>query len=101
MPLKDLDARRQYLRRYNQKHRERDRSKRYAAQRRHLVKLRKDVLSILGGTCVQCGTVDNRVLQVDHITGGGTKEHAQIGWRRIMMKIRDGNTRDYQLLCAN
>ena len=38
-------------------------------------KRRREVLTALGGQCVQCGIADYRVLQIDHVNGGGSKEH--------------------------
>lgn len=57
---------------------------------------------MLGGRCVRCGIEDDRVLQIDHIHGGGTKHRASLGNanRQIYREVIDGS-RDYQLLCAN
>ena len=64
--------------------------------------LRMDVLLILGGVCVRCGFDDIRALQIDHVNGGGNREVLELGHRaRLYMKIRDGDSEGYQLLCAN
>lgn len=38
-------------------------------------KAREALFHILGHVCAMCGHYDKRVLQFDHINGGGTKEH--------------------------
>jgi hypothetical protein len=61
---------------------------------------RKLSLELLGGKCVKCGFSDTRALQIDHVNGGGTKERVKDS--RIAEKnVINGNTTDYQLLCAN
>lgn len=57
---------------------------------------------ILGNQCAWCGFTDIRALNVDHVNGGGNKERQELRDRRkIHRKIVEGNTSDYQLLCAN
>jgi hypothetical protein len=63
-------------------------------------KLREAVIVYLGSQCVQCGIADSRVLQVDHINGGGVKEKNIIGTYGIHRNVLNG-TPGYQLLCAN
>lgn len=61
-------------------------------------------LELLGGKCVKCGINDWRVLQVDHINGGGNREYLKTGYgARFHRKLIDGilHREDYQLLCAN
>lgn len=64
-------------------------------------KLKIQAYAILGNKCARCGFDDPRALQIDHINGGGAMESKEIGLRRIRKKIVNGNTKDYQLLCAN
>ena len=64
------------------------------------------IFSLLGDRCVRCGTKDRRVLQIDHINGGGNQE------RRIKIgryyndrsdfidRIKNGS-KEFQILCAN
>jgi len=76
------------------------RNKRY----RHRLRLR--VLELLGGKCCSCGCIDTRVLQIDHIHGGGLKEFTfkfkKDYYKRLryykdnVSKLRD----KIQLLCA-
>lgn len=67
-----------------------------------LKNLRSRVLEFLGGKCVQCGIDDWRVLQVDHVNGGGRREVRSLGgctysfWRRVFKFPAE-----YQILCAN
>lgn len=67
-------------------------------------RLRLEVVAALGGKCVSCGIADERVLQVDHVHGGGRKERRAlkgqggIYHRHILANIASGQ---YQLLCAN
>ena len=63
-------------------------------------KLRVKALEVLGGHCVWCGVEDVRVLQIDHVNGGGTAEVKR--WGHAWM-YRDvvRNPGKYQLLCAN
>jgi hypothetical protein len=68
---------------------------------RHRNKRRAEILHILGDKCAKCGFSDPRALQIDHVNGGGVKERKRISWIGIHRKILNGNTTDYQLLCAN
>jgi len=65
---------------------------------------RKDILLFLGGQCsnTQCGFVDWRALQIDHVNGGGMKELREIGGYhyKLYQRVR-ANPQDYQCLCAN
>jgi hypothetical protein len=62
--------------------------------------LKKQAYEILGNKCCQCGIIDVRVLQIDHINGGGKKEIEQIKTSGVYKKIINGE-KGYQLLCAN
>lgn len=60
------------------------------------------VLDLLGNVCKNCGNSDKRVLQIDHINGGGNKEFKAIGlghnfYKHILVVTGKG----YQILCAN
>lgn len=63
-------------------------------------RLRRDVIKLLGGTCKICGDNDQRVLQVDHIDGGGARERQTHSMTQLYRKILSDAT-GYQLLCAN
>lgn len=62
--------------------------------------LRNRVFKLLGGQCKRCKIKDKRVLQIDHIRGGGTRERRKHGSTKILKKILEGE-KGYQLLCAN
>ncbi len=79
--------------------------KRRMVNRRHRRKLRRQVLQIMGNKCATCGYADWRALQIDHINGGGTKEHGKSGCCTYYLKKVErsimSNEQKYQLLCAN
>lgn len=56
----------------------------------------------LGHQCSRCGFTDKRALQIDHVNGGGNKEHAEIKCQaRYLRKVLDDTEGTYQILCAN
>ena len=69
--------------------------------------LREKIFNILGHECVKCGIKDKRVLQFDHINGGGTREIEVIFKHNTDRKLKHyinnpelaKNT--LQVLCAN
>ena len=65
---------------------------------RALVRIR--VLMRYGGECCKCGNKDPRVLQIDHVNGGGNAEGRRKGVGFMNRVLRD-TTGKYQLLCAN
>ena len=71
-------------------------------QRDYRAEWRRRALDFLGGKCIKCGYDDWRALQIDHINGGGRKEHKQMKSRTAyhMHVIRTGGS-GYQVLCAN
>ncbi len=70
---------------------------------RHYKKLRKTVLDAYGGKCKICGFKDKRVLQIDHINGGGSKERKIMSLRQLLFYLKRNNfpKEKYQVLCAN
>jgi hypothetical protein len=91
---------REVARRFYQGHLLAERERNKMRTRKDLYLLRSNALTILGGKCNRCGFDDRRALQIDHIIGGGTKERKH-NPSAIYRKIRDGQTKGYQLLCAN
>lgn len=92
------EAQKRYRLRHAEAVRERDRERCRA--------IRRAVLALLGGTCVACGIADERVLQVDHIDGGGKRHRLERpAWgpyRDMRNALLAGEGRDrYQLLCRN
>lgn len=64
---------------------------------------REALFLALGEKCAKCGETDRRVLTVDHIKGGGSKERRMRGTgfvylRHLLRQVRKGTLR---LLCAN
>ena len=77
------------------------RNERYAERK-------KEILAFLGDKCKHCGIDDIRVLQIDHINGGGRKEIELSNSRGYLhfyfkqLKQDEGAfLKKYQLLCAN
>lgn len=70
--------------------------------RRYQARWRNRVLVFFGGQCTKCGINDSRVLQLDHVNGGGHQERIQFN-RNSFNIGRNAMTRpnDFQLLCAN
>jgi hypothetical protein len=64
-------------------------------------KLRKAVVSFLGGKCARCNFSDERALQIDHVNGGGKQELKKIHGIPYLKKVLNDKTGAYQLLCAN
>jgi len=68
-------------------------------------KLRKFFFDILGYKCVKCGLDDIRILQFDHIKGGGVKEQKFHGNNARMYiyyrKHSEDITKTFQILCPN
>ena len=65
-------------------------------------RLRLRVLEHLGGKCIRCGITDTRVLQIDHVNGGGSKERIVFTHRdEFHRKVLKDDANCYQLLCAN
>lgn len=63
------------------------------------------LFNVLGSECKKCGISDKRILQLDHINGGGAIDRRanSTGYTyywRIAEKIEKGN-KDFQILCAN
>jgi hypothetical protein len=67
--------------------------------------LRFDAVHKIGDKCAHCGITDVRVLQIDHINGGGQRELKKIStqgiYRRILLMPIDECKKHYQILCAN
>jgi hypothetical protein len=62
--------------------------------------LKNKAFKLLGNMCKRCKIKDKRVLQVDHVKGGGTKERKKVNSLKLYKKIIN-KEKGYQLLCAN
>jgi uncharacterized C2H2 Zn-finger protein len=63
-------------------------------------KIRNAIFAYLGGKCVNCGITDSRLLCINHLKGGGTKEYKQgckVYWE-ILAGKREG---EFDLRCHN
>ena len=96
------------LKAYDEKYLER-RARNNAKRRRNL---RLAAIKKLGGRCVsnKCrwvnadgskGCTDIRVLQFDHVFGGGTKERNKAHVERVWKNVLEDEEGLYQLLCSN
>lgn len=65
--------------------------------------LHNRVISMLGGACVKCGNDDLRVLQVNHINGGGKAELKKTGAINLYKMILRGerSTENLNVMCGN
>jgi DNA-binding HxlR family transcriptional regulator len=66
---------------------------------------RLEIFEFLGNKCALCGISDQRVLQIDHIKGGGACERKTFRanhpyYSHVIEELKNGSE-DYQLLCAN
>lgn len=62
--------------------------------------MKRKVVELLGGKCKGCGNTDIRVLQINHLNGGGRKEVAgPLFYARILSGERAID--DLDLRCAN
>ena len=61
---------------------------------------RIEVLLALGPKCVDCGYIDIRALEIDHIYNNGA-EHRKAGRGTTYYKSMLDNLDEYQVLCSN
>jgi hypothetical protein len=69
------------------------------ANKKLLVKRRREVHTLLGGKCLRCGFGDYRALQIHHIVAVGGR-----GFRSVLTDLRrliKTNGKGVELLCAN
>ena len=98
MPRKSKRERKEYNKAWHKKNREHVR----AYRRNRGFELKEAVYTLYGKRCARCGIADIRVLQIDHVFGGGSKEKRAIGHNQhsfysLILK----HPERYQLLCAN
>lgn len=77
-----------------------DHEGRRKAVAKSIKKLRPKAVETLGGQCKRCGIDDYRVLQIDHVDGGGKNDHRGSPTQAMHRAIIKGAP-GYQLLCAN
>lgn len=66
-----------------------------------IIQVRRDAIKALGGKCVNCGCTDIRLLEINHIEGGGRKEYRKNSPAFIYRQIRDkeADMSRYNVLC--
>jgi hypothetical protein len=71
--------------------------------RRYIHRLHDKVIDLLGGKCIRCGITDKRVLQVNHMNGGGCQEFKKLGAAVFYNQILQGKrkTDDLEARCSN
>jgi len=84
-------------RRYYYRHKE----ERLKYNHKYYVQLRQDVLALLGNRCTRCKIDDPRVLQIDHINGGGSEQRRTVTSWSIYKSVLKAQGVGFQLLCAN
>lgn len=88
---------------YSKKWARENREKSRDINRRYIHRLHDKVIDLLGGRCTRCGITDKRVLQVNHINGGGCKEFEKLGAAVFYNQILKGerNINDLEARCSN
>lgn len=77
------------------------------SRRNRRAKLRKEILEKLGNKCCLCSFDDKRILEIDHIYGGGNQEIKSFknkNWNQYLahvLKSIEKNEKKYRLLCPN
>ncbi len=67
-----------------------------------ILSIKEEVFDKLGHSCCRCGFADKRALQIDHVNGGGNKEHKEIrNGYAFLKKVLFDTGGAYQILCAN
>jgi len=72
-------------------------------QKRHLQRLKREVISAYGGKCSCCGESEVAFLTIDHIRSNGASHRREIKTNRIYswLKKHGFPTSDFQVLCFN
>jgi len=71
-------------------------------QKKQIETLKEQIYDKLGHVCFKCGFSDKRALQIDHVNGGGNKEHKEIkSATTYLQKVIADTLGTYQILCAN
>ena len=100
------------MRNYNGRLTEKYKSQHRLAQAKYKNKLKEEIITLLGSKCANPFNLnhgdfinDKRLLQIDHVKGGGRKEikrfkNHTLYLMFVLKQIKSGS-KDYQLLCAN
>ena len=93
----------EYAKQYSKRRYYRDIDDSRAKARQYNLNLKLSLFSLLGNKCVRCGLKDHRVLQIEHINGGGGIDKKKITRNYYLVvteRVVSGENK-YQLLCAN
>lgn len=99
---KDKESRKAYNRLYQKKYREKMKALGKPVNRNAGPKVRQKVIDFLGGPiCVNCGCTDIRILEINHINGGGRREHKVKPGLKIYRDIYLGRSpkEEFNILC--
>ncbi len=102
MPYKDKDVKKEFMKNYWIKNKER--LKEYKRQHWKEVwkKERKEVLDHYGNMCVCCKETQEEFLTIDHIHGGGNKHKKEMKISNIYKwLIKNNFPEGFRLLCYN
>jgi len=67
-------------------------------------KRRHELVALLGSRCSRCGLDDERVLAIDHVNGGGSRDKRMktgAQYKRDLAREIEAGSTDYRLLCHN
>ena len=96
MPYSNKEKHNEHQRKYRANNMEKIRE----SERRWWYNRKIKLFKSMGGQCIHCGINDHRVLQIDHINGGGKTEIKKVS-RKSYYGLVKKNPEKYQLLCAN
>ena len=97
-PSKHQEYCRQYYLDHKVERKEYNKSREGIRQERRW-KIKLQMIERLGGRCVRCGETDPRVLEINHINGGGGKERHLA--KAVLIVQGKRKTEDLDLRCAN
>lgn len=99
--VKVRDTNTSYQKQWRDKNIEHARAYQREWRRNRFSEMRAKALEVHGSRCAHCGHDDIRVLEFDHINGGGNQERKRRDRIALMTDIATGKRTDFQLLCAN
>ena len=93
MPYKNHKKQKEYQKLWARKNRK--------SQRKYMRKVRRIVIDMLGGKCINCGCIVCEALEINHIKGGGNKEIRKVGRKSFLLSIYNGSrkTDDLEIRC--
>jgi len=97
MPYSDGEKQKSYQRDWVRQKRARLRE----SEKRYTHKLRRKVIQLLGGKCVNCGCNNYNALEINHKNGDGNKERRKTSYKQFYLNILSGRrkTDDLEIRC--